>query len=243
MLNSRFRTVAIVAAAATIAACLAACSAGDFTRNTVCAGVGYVALDVVITDQYGRGQALGATVTLTDGDYSETDSVADTLHITGAMDRGGRTYDIRVSKPYYNDVVVRGVKTRGGGCVTGHEDPPVTSTVPVTLALVPGAPPLRAIRILPPRPVLLDRPPHSSAFTPSVTFDADPGVSRGVVWSIAGDTSFVGFDKPSGTVIYHCSPKHAIVTLTARAVANPAIRDFIVVRTQGHPATETDPPC
>ena len=51
-------------------------------------------------DTDGEPQALGATVTLVDGAYQETDTTYDDpLSIYAASDRGGRTYDIRVTKP------------------------------------------------------------------------------------------------------------------------------------------------
>jgi hypothetical protein len=243
MLHVRSRAVVALAVLAAPVAGFVACSGIDFGGPTVCAGVGYYALDVTVVDQYGQARALGARITLTDGGYTETDSTQDTLHVFAAEERGGRTYDIRVSKPYYTDAVIRGVKTRGGGCVTGHENPPVQLTVPVTLMLAPGAPILRAIRILPAGSPLLDRPPYSSSLVPIAKFDADPGVSRAVAWSIAGDTSSFRFDSASGRVTYLCAPKSNSATVTVRAVADPTVFDTMVVRFQGHPATTTDPPC
>lgn len=66
-----------------------------------CSGVGYKPLTVTIVDRAGRGQALGATVTLIDGSYQGKNTTSfDTLSIDGADTRGGRTYDVRVSKPF-----------------------------------------------------------------------------------------------------------------------------------------------
>ncbi|HEY9226546.1 MAG TPA: hypothetical protein VIP11_07875 [Gemmatimonadaceae bacterium] len=139
-----------------------------------CAGVRYYALRLEIRDASGNAQALGTTVTLTDGSYQETDSTGwDSLSVYAAGERGGRTYDIRISKPHHNDVEIRNVKTRGGGCVTGHESPPVMITLPVALTLSPNAPPMRSVRLVPPH-VLLDRAPYTSSFTPSIYIGANP---------------------------------------------------------------------
>ncbi len=244
MRDTRFRWIAALPAFIAAAATVAACAASDVTRiGIACAGVGYYALDVTIRDQFGQAQALGTRVTITDGNYTETDSTSDTLHVLGASDRGGRTYDIRVSKPYYTDAVVSGVKTRGGGCVTGSEAASVTLTVPVILTLAAGAPPVRAVRVLPAGPSALDRPPHQSSLAPSVAFDANPDLPRSVTWSIAGDTAAVGFDPGSGTVTYRCGPKSDLMIVTARSTASPAIFGTKVIRLQGHPANNTDPPC
>jgi hypothetical protein len=106
---------------------------------------------VVVTDEFGEGLALGATATLTDGEYVEHDGdlYEDPRYILAAEERGGRTYDIRVSKQYYVDGVVRGVRAPGGGCVTGHESTPTTIDVPVVLHLPAGAPPVRSIHLVP----------------------------------------------------------------------------------------------
>jgi hypothetical protein len=225
-----------VAATAAIAAC------SNPLGPSGCAGVGYHALRITITDQYGDGQALGATVTLTDGSYQERDgSEFDPVTVWAAGERGGRTYDIRVSKPYYKDVVINGVKTRGGGCVTGHEDPPVTITVPVTLTLAQGAPPIRSLHLVP-HHILLDRTyTESFAFRPYV--DANPGVSRAVSWTLRGDTASVTFDAASGTLRYRCLPKSGFLWITARSLVDPKLVDSADVAVQGHPAATNDPAC
>ena len=190
-------------------------------------------------DQQGNPQALGATVILHDGTYSEQDSTDHSpLTILAAEDRGGVTYDVQVTKPYYSDAWVRGVRAPGGGCVTRG----VSVTVPVKLTIAPGAPPVRSVHILPPH-VLLDRPPAAGTglFTPYV--DVDAGLSRAVYWSIAGDTGSVIFDAPTGTLTYRCLAKSGYLTVTARSVADSMVMGSASVSVQGHPAASTDPPC
>jgi hypothetical protein len=181
-------------------------------------------------------------VTLIDGSYVEADqSYGDTLHILAAQDRGGRTYDIRVSKPYYKDATIKGVKTRGGGCVTGHENPPVTMTIPVVLELLPDAPPIRSLHVSR-HHILLDRTyTETFAFKPYV--DADPGVSRAVTWSLTGDTASVAFDKVTGTLKYRCLPNSGYLWVFARSVVDPRLLDSADVAVQGHPAATNDPAC
>lgn len=208
----------------------------------VCAGVGYYAVVVTIRDQMGSAQALGATVTLYDGSYTEQDSAGDTLSVPAAEERGGRTYDIQVAKPYYDVAWVRGVHAPGGGCVTGHETSPVTITVPVQLTLAAGAPPVRSLYLLWGH-VLLDRPPYRSSWTFTPYLDASAGLPRAVYWRITGDTASVGFDATTGALTYRCLATSGYLTVTAKAVADTTVVGTASVAVQGHPAATGDPPC
>lgn len=229
--------------AALLAGTVALSSCDNPFAFTGCAGVGYWAVTITVQDQAGASQALGATVTLYDGAYTEIDSASDNpLTVYAAEERGGRTYDIKVSKPYYQDTWVRGVRAPGGGCVTGHERSPTSVTVPVRLSLVPNAPAVRSIHLVP-RHILLDRPPYTStaAFTPYV--DATVGVSQAVSWRIRGDTASVLFDPVTGRLYYRCLATSGSLTMTATAVADPTVSDTVNVAVQGHPAMTSDPPC
>ncbi len=215
----------------------------DWSRFTGCSGVGYYALQLTIRDAQGAPQALDASVTLYDGAYQEQATTAvDPLSVFAAQERGGRTYDILVAKRHYTDTRVRGVQTRGGGCVTGREKPPVMRTVPIVLLLAADAPPVRSLRLLPPR-LLLDRSPYTStgAFTPYL--DANSGVSRAITWRIAGDTSSVHFDASTGALQYRCQPRSGYLTVTAQSEADSSIVATAMVAVQGHPAAVGDPPC
>jgi hypothetical protein len=205
--------------------------------------VGYYALQVARRDAQGNPQALGATVTLYDAAYQEQDSARyDPLIVYAAQERGGRRYDIQVSKPHYTDAWVRGVETPSGGCVTGHETTPVTRVVPVVLTLAPNAPAVRSIYLLPPR-VLLDRAPYPSAMTFTPYVDAASDGARAIRWRIAGDTSSVEFDPATGTVRYRCLARSALLTIRAISVVDSSVSGTAEVAVQGHPATPTDPPC
>ncbi|CAN5763108.1 hypothetical protein BH11GEM1_BH11GEM1_36530 [soil metagenome] len=235
------RPASSIIALTCLAAAISSCNFPTFSGG--CAGVGYDAVVVAIRDLAGNPQALGATVTLLDGTYSEVHKqLDDPLSVYAAAERGGRTYDINVTKPYYNDVWVRGVKAPGGGCVTGHESSPTTITVPVQLTVGAGAPPVRSVYLLP-RQVLLDRAPSrtSWAFTPIV--DSNSGVSRAVSWRLVGDTASVTFDQATGTLTYRCLPKSGYLTLTARSLIDSTVTGSAAIAVQGHPAVPSDPPC
>lgn len=218
-----------------------ACS--SLTGDKVCTGVGYYAVRLEITDEFGEGLALGATATLTDGEYVEHDDNMneDPRYIFAAEERGGRTYDVRVSKQYYVDGIVRGVRAPGGGCVTGHESTPTTIDVPVILHPESGAPQVRSVHLVPTR-ILLDRGRALSyAFRPYV--DASWGVSRAVSWTISGDTAAVGFDAPTGTVTYRCLPTGGNLKIVARSLIDSTVSGSATIAVQGHPAATNDPPC
>jgi len=217
------------------------CNFIDSTEH-VCAGVGYYAVHVTVSDIYGRPQALGATVTLYDGSYVEVDSSpVGAAEFYAAEERGGRTYDIKVTKPWYTDVWVRGVHAPGGGCVTDAGD--ATVTVPVQLKLTAGAPRIRSLHLVPDR-ITMDRPPYNFytfAFTPVI--DADYGVSTAVAWRLTGDTSSVSFDPLSGTLTYKCLPQSGYLTVRATSRVDTTLFDTAQVAVQGHPASTSDPPC
>jgi hypothetical protein len=208
-----------------------------------CADVGFTALMVTVRDQTGTPQALGATLTLYDGTYSETDTNMgiDSLRIGGAGDRGNRSYDVQVTKPYYNDAWVRDVYAPGTGCVNIGVGP-MTTTVPVTISLAPGAPPVRSLFLLPPQ-IELDRAPHLSALVFLPYLDHDPGVSKAVSWRITGDTASVTFDTTTGTAYYRCLKTSGYLTVTARSVVDSTVFGTAKIEVQGHPAATDDPPC
>ncbi len=230
---------ALVVLATGAAALVAACD--GFPFETGCAGVGYYAVTVTIRDDLGHPQALGATVTLQDGSYTETHPGEDTLTVFGAEERGGRTYDIHVTKPFYNEIWVRGVRAPGGGCVTGHESSPTNITVPIGLSLAPNAPPLRSIYLLPTYSPILDRGRTTFTFTPVI--DASPGTSTALLWSVTGDTASAAFDPATGALTYRCLATSGSLDVTATLAAMPSLSAKANIRVQGHPASTTDPPC
>jgi len=221
-------------------ASLAACN--GFPFETGCAGVGYYAVTVTVRDQLGHPQALGAAITLQDGSYTETHDPQDSLTVYGADDRGGRTYDIHITKPFYNEIWVRGVRAPGGGCVTGHESSPTNILVPIVLSLAPNAPPARSIHLLPQYTPILDRG-RQTTLTFAAVIDVNPGVSRAMIWSMTGDTASVGLDATTGLLTYRCRATSGKVTVTATLTADPSVTGSADLSIQGHPASTGDPPC
>ena len=158
--------------------------------------------------------------------------------VRAADSRGGRTYDVTVSRRWYTDVTVRGVRAPGGGCVSRA---PVPALVAVTLHPQAGAPAIRAVALRP-SSILMDRGrTESYAFLPYV--DANVGVSHAVAWSIRGDTASVSFDAATGTLHYKCRATSGKVLIVARSLVDPNLADSAEVAVQGHPASSTDPPC
>lgn len=229
----------IAAGFAIVGAALASACDLSSILGSDCAGVGYYTVKVTIRDQLGHAQALGATVMLVDGSYSETDSPYDTLVAYGAEERGNRTYDIHVTKPFYNEVVVRGVRAPRLGCGSSPGSSPIL--VPIVLSLAPNAPSLRSIYLVPNYSPLLDRGQSTFTFTPII--DASPGASRVVLWSITGDTASAALDPATGTLTYRCRPTSGSLDVTATLAAMPSLSATQTVRVQGHPASTADPPC
>jgi hypothetical protein len=220
---------------------LAGCDRGPIT---ICGGVGYYAIAVTLLDDQGNPAALGATLTLDDGPYHEVDSsLYDPLQLFGAPERSGRRYDLKISKPHYQDIVAQVNVPGGDECVSGGASIARNSVaLRFMLSPLPNAPPVRSIRLYPPS-VLLDRSPGRTAwaFTPYV--DAAPGTSRAIAWSIAGDTASVGFDAVTGVVTYRCRPTSGYLTVTARSLVDPSVFGEAKVSVQGHPGAPSDPPC
>jgi hypothetical protein len=208
-----------------------------------CAGVGYYALQMQIVDENGLPAALGAVVTVDDGDYHAMDSVIHTpLWHLAAPDRGGHTYDVRVEKRNYNTVTTR-VKAKGGdSCVDNSNIDDNVTQMTVRLTPAPNASPVRALNLLP-RYILLDRAPGNTswAFTPFI--ETAFGTSRAIEWSITGDTASVGFDARTGVVAYKCRPTSGKLVITARSLVDPTAFASADIAVQGHPGASNDPPC
>jgi hypothetical protein len=225
-----------------LAALSSACQL-PFPGEEACAGVGSNAITVDVRDQNGRAAAYGSRVTFTDVDDGFTEILSETfdsLRFYGLGDKAGdgRTFDVKVERPYYASSVTRNVKTVKVRCVTS----PIAVTVQTTIQLQAGAPSVRLVNIVQDR-VLLDRPPYSSSVTFRTYVDANPEASQAVTWSITGDTASVFFDAVNGRVDYRCRPTSGYLTIRARSAVNPALSDTALIAVQGHPAASNDPPC
>jgi hypothetical protein len=217
-----------------------------FPRGRTCAGVGGNAITVSIRDQAGRAMAFGSTVTFADLNSNYVDSrieTSDSLKIEGIPDHDGRwgfgaTYRVIVEKLYYTPTVFENVTTPYVECVTSD----ISVKLDATLALRADAPPMRGIKVMP-IGSYLDRPPRLGVVTHAPWFDADPGASRAVIWSISGDTASVTFDAALGRVSYRCRSTPGRVWVRATSVANPSVTDSTRISVQHHPDGTNDPPC
>jgi hypothetical protein len=218
-----------------------ACNILPFSGD--CAGVGYYALQIEIGDENGLPAALGAVVTVSDGDYHSV--VSAELHpvfVFAAPDRAGHPYDVTIAKRNYNTIATR-VKAKGGdSCVGNSNLDDNVSQVKVRLTPAPNAPPVRALNLLP-RQITLDRSPGNTswAFTPFI--ETAFGVSRALEWSISGDTASVGFDSRTGVVTYKCRPTSGKLVITARSLVDATVTATADIAVQGHPGASNDPPC
>lgn len=223
-----------------------ACSILEPNRDYACPAVAYdypPPVNVAIRDEAGAATALGADVIFAAGSWITVDStLSDTLVVSGG------TYNTKtgvlVSKKYYipeqYDTVVRGTFTSCGK--PEHLDPPVTLNV--TLKLIPGAPPVRALYL---RAVggldVLDRVPGRDSIIMKPWLDADENVPHAVSWRVTGDTASIFFNPATGVASYRCRSTSGIVNVTAVSVMDTTVRASITLRVQEHPASSGDPPC
>ena len=206
MNKSRIAALLCVAGAAILA-----CSHDDANNGQTCQPIvdGVIiyapGIDLQVRDPFGRGQAIGTTAIIRASDGTvEHGQSNDTVNIVGPANAAG-TFTVTLSRPYYSDVTLNGIKVFSTGCSVQ------TTTIPVTMPLAPGAPPLRALTIL----------GRDFLYQPGVQlhlvayFDANPDVSRAVTWTLS-DTSLATVDA-SGTVTAKCSKSGGTETVTATA--------------------------
>lgn len=165
-----------------------------------------------VRDPYGHGQAFGTTaVARRAGDTTSWQAIgSDTLDVLAGPNATG-IYSVTLTRPYYQQTTVSGIQVAEKGCSLG------TVTVPVTMQLQPGAPPLRAMMIV--GQAFLTGPgvqAHLGAY-----FDADPTVSRAVTWQV-NDTTLATID-PSGVITAHCSKSGGTVKATATSVYDTTV--------------------
>ena len=98
------------------------------------------AIDLSIRDAFGRGQAIGSSVSATIGGKTYPLYVEDTVHAEGPDAGTGGTYAVSVQRPYYHDTTLSRVVVAVGTCGLV----PNPTKVAVTLTLAAGAPPVRA---------------------------------------------------------------------------------------------------
>ena len=165
-----------------------------------------------VRDPYGHGQAFGTTaVARRAGDTTSWQAIgSDTLDVRAGPDLTG-TYSVTLTRPYYQQTTISGIQVAEKGCSLG------IVTVPVTMQLQPGAPPLRSMMIV--GQVFLTGPGVQGHLAPY--FDADPSVTRAVTWHVS-DTTLATID-PSGVITAQCSKSGGTVTATATSVYDTTV--------------------
>lgn len=200
--------VCAVVTAAGCAAILAACQRSP--AEVVCLSIGGASVVVTVRTANGAPAAFGATLVIRDGAYADTGGpIYDALHL-GAGNRRPGVYDVTVTKPWYQPVFVPHVVAAGGPC--GVESP---TTLDVTLALLPGAPPVRSIVVAPP-----DMGFGAAGLTEQMTayVDAAVGIDTSVTWQISDST--VAALSPTGLLRSQCRTTTDSATIEARSVAD-----------------------
>jgi hypothetical protein len=197
----------------------AACNNPLEDNLNACARPLIPAVNVQVRDAAGRPNATGATVVARPrgGTASEAKGYGDSLNIAAGEEEG--TYDVEVTKPYHTSVTVRGVRPKQDGC--GIQEP---ADVPVTLTLLPGAPPVRQVVT----------PPYAHAFgwgglTAQLTafVEAAPGVSQAVTW-VSRDPG-VARITPEGLLTSRCRTAAGNTWVVASSAVDPARSDSVSV--------------
>ncbi|MBA2244594.1 MAG: Ig-like domain-containing protein [Gemmatimonadetes bacterium] len=197
---------------------LGACGLLEPEGEIVCTDESWPSVVVAIRDQEGRPAALGATLVIRDGEFVDSAGPADAwseLHL-GAGNRRAGTYEVRVSKPGYRDAMLSRVQVPGGPCGALR-----SVGVQVTLELLPDAPPVRSVVVLP-RSMGFGLPDLSLQLQAYV--DAAAGLDTRVTWS-SSDTT-VAVVSPTGVVTSKCRTVTGSSVITATSVADPARQGF-----------------
>lgn len=166
---------------------------------------------------------MGATLKIRDGAFRDSSTEGyswDGLRL-GAGGRRPGIYEAVVTKPGYKPVEIHGIQAPGD-TICHYATP--SDIRKVTLHLVSGAPPVRQVRVFPVRQALgVPEWPETMA----VYVDANPGVSKEVVWS-SSDPKVVKV-LPTGVIIPQCRRGGGTAKVIARSVADPRIHGFGIV--------------
>ena len=187
----------------------------------VCTGTGGPSVVIEVRGPDGQPAAFGATIVVRDGAFADTSDAArpwSELYL-GAGERRPGTYDVRVTKPGYRPVTLRGVVARPTGDPRCGYSEPRGPQRRVRLRLRPGAPPVRSVVVVPDA-IAFGLPYLEEPLRAIV--DADPGVSQGVRWS-SSDTT-VATVSASGVLRSECRARHGEAVITAESVADPRVR-------------------
>jgi hypothetical protein len=187
-------------------------------RGRVCVGTGGPSVMVEVRDPTGRPAAIGTTIVIQDGAFRDSvdgSHAISALHVGAGERRPGR-YEVRIHKPGYKSVVLRDVMAPGDEQCRYAEP---TDVRKVTLELLPNAPKVRSVVVL---------PPGMGFGLPDLTLqlravvDADPDVSHGVRWT-SSDTT-VAEVSATGVLRSKCRAGTGTAIITATSLADPRVR-------------------
>ena len=201
----------LLRASLSCAACagiLAACEPAP--SEVVCLSIGGASIVVTVRAPDGAPAARGATLVIRDGAFADTAGpVYDDLQLAAGNRRPG-VYDVSVTKPWYQPVLVPHVVAAGGPC--GVELP---TALDVMLSLLPAAPAVRSIVVSPPVMGF-----GAAGLTVQMTayVDAAAGVDTSVTWRISDST--VAALSPTGLLRSQCRTTTDSATIEARSVAD-----------------------
>lgn len=197
---------------------------GACSDSLICVSILIPQIRAEIVTPDGQPAAAGARVTVDGVDEGWAAPVRDS-RVVYAGERSTSPVTVGVDKPWYEPVILRNVQVELDQC--GVVEP---TTVHVSLALRPGAPPVRSVYV--------GRVNHgySGSFTTqlSAVVDVEPGVSESVMWW-SSDTSVAVVDS-QGILKSQCRASFKDAFVGATSVVDPTVRDSFTVSV-GPPAT------
>lgn len=170
-------------------------------RPIVCVGTGGPSVLVEVRGPDDEPAAYGASIIIRDGAFVDSTGGPVWPRYLGAGNRRPGTYEVTVTKPGYEPVVLTGVEAPPTGSPVCHYSEPAGPQRVVHLRLLPDARPVRSVYVgdggmgfgLPYLQAQL-----------SAVVDAAPGVSQAVRWA-SSDTTLVTVTE-DGVVRSECTP-------------------------------------
>jgi hypothetical protein len=194
----------------------------------ICVGTGGPSVMVEVRDAKGRPAAIGTTIVIQDGAFKDSVDGAHArgeLHVGAGERRPGR-YEVRLYKPAYRPVVLRDVMAPGDEQCRYAEPTDVRT---VTLELLPNAPNVRSVVVLPPGMGFgLPNLEHQLR----AVVDADSSVSNAVRWTTSDTT--VATISAGGLLRTACRATTGTAVITATSIVDPKVR--------GHASVTVWPP-
>jgi hypothetical protein len=189
----------------------------------ICVGTGGPSVVVEVRDPQGRPAAIGTTIVIQDGAFRDSVDGAHALSElrVGAGERRPGRYEVRLHKPGYRPVILHDVMAPGDEHCRYAEP---TDIRKVQLQLLPDAPKVRSIVVLPPG-IVFSVPDDSLQLR--AVLDADPDVSHAIRWR-SSDTTVVTVSE-TGMLRTKCRATNGRAVVTATSVAHPRVQGQVIV--------------